>query len=422
VDIRLPKLFGDAAVAQYRSWEREHRPGRQRLAIYATTGDSTAAMVQHLETCGFDGTLSKPVYPSAYARVIKQERQRPSPWERQLPSSCASSTDTSVQSGSPESSFLLPAHPSTSAETEPPSTSSSFCKTAGSSSVCGGSHGGSSDAQPRSVLSSYSSPAASHAMVDTMGGRAVGGGVAPGGSSAAGSGVAAHGSADAARSNSSSVAPRRLPSEVIVAEEMVRVHGFPAELAVKLLEDFASYLTKQVAQMRSVAAAGNADSLRAIANAAHSVKSGAAQVSAKRLHIACVELEAAAQAGASERAYAALEVWYAACDELLSTLSDVSSYEKLFEAAVLTTQQQQPAADEDVLAATSANASSTAASLLIGQTSEARPVAPGRGPPMEQCDEEVLLAVLQAKEAVRAACERQLLSLDQIASKVSQGK
>ena len=94
--------------------------------------------------------------------------------------------------------------------------------------------------------------------------------------------------------------------------------------------------------MRSVAAAGNADSLRAIANAAHSVKSGAAQVSAKRLHIACVELEAAAQAGASERAYAALEVWYAACDELLSTLSDVSSYEKLFEAAVLTTQQQQP--------------------------------------------------------------------------------
>ena len=107
VDIRLPKLFGDAAVAQYRSWERENCSHRPPLRIYATSGDATSSMVQQLEMCGFDGTvarkkqarnpasplalsvdraafesrrrqLAKPVYPEVYRQLCSTAGTPPS--------------------------------------------------------------------------------------------------------------------------------------------------------------------------------------------------------------------------------------------------------------------------------------------------------------------------------------------------------
>jgi len=70
MDIRLPKVFGDAAVAQFRAWEREHRRGKPPLRIYATSGDASQSMLQALERTGFDGTLAKPVYPASYRQVL----------------------------------------------------------------------------------------------------------------------------------------------------------------------------------------------------------------------------------------------------------------------------------------------------------------------------------------------------------------
>ena len=70
MDIRLPKVFGDAAVAQFRAWEREHRRHKKPLRIYATSGDASQSMLQALEKTGFDGTLAKPVYPASYRQVL----------------------------------------------------------------------------------------------------------------------------------------------------------------------------------------------------------------------------------------------------------------------------------------------------------------------------------------------------------------
>ena len=45
--------------------------GRPPLRIYATSGDASQAMLQALEKSGFDGTLPKPVFPSAYRQTLE---------------------------------------------------------------------------------------------------------------------------------------------------------------------------------------------------------------------------------------------------------------------------------------------------------------------------------------------------------------
>ena len=101
VDIRLPKLFGDAAVAQYRAWEREHRHDRLPLRIYSASGDATSDTTRQHVACGFDGTLAKPIYPHVYSQLLTPSSSLHSGSEWTPSSSSAAS--------SPEGSFSLKA-------------------------------------------------------------------------------------------------------------------------------------------------------------------------------------------------------------------------------------------------------------------------------------------------------------------------
>mmetsp|Transcript_3488 Transcript_3488/g.7525 ORF Transcript_3488/g.7525 Transcript_3488/m.7525 type:complete len:100 (-) Transcript_3488:282-581(-) len=68
---------------------------------------------------------------------------------------------------------------------------------------------------------------------------------------------------------------------------------------------------------------------------AHSVKGAALQLFAKRLASASATLESSSKAGKSEKALAALLVWYEVTEELIQCYNSVPSFERLFDEPML---------------------------------------------------------------------------------------
>jgi len=76
LDVRLPVMFGDSVTRQYRAWEALERPNAPKLAIYACTGDVSANDVFAHLSCGFSGTLAKPLYPRVYQAILSRDPKR----------------------------------------------------------------------------------------------------------------------------------------------------------------------------------------------------------------------------------------------------------------------------------------------------------------------------------------------------------
>jgi len=70
MDIQLLSVDGDITTFNYREWEREYRKHKPPLAIYACTGSVTTSDVRRYASCGFNGVVSKPVTPDAYAAIL----------------------------------------------------------------------------------------------------------------------------------------------------------------------------------------------------------------------------------------------------------------------------------------------------------------------------------------------------------------
>ena len=308
VDIRMPKLFGDAAVAQYRSWEREHRTHAPPLRIYGASGDATASTLRQTMACGFDCILAKPVYPKTYEHLC---RRNPLP---NIPGA-VSFANTTPTSGTSRGN------------TTP--TEFSFDEDSFKSRLSSDSpfmEGGRPRESPIGT-----SPASSS--IDPEKGQ-------PG---AWGWDTRAVGRGGKQREDKVAVrmskAQKHLPDEIIDSRGMVIDLGFPVPVAIELVQQFQSYLGKIVEEMRQCESDNEwkmtkGSTTKTVSGIAHQVKGAALQVGAKRLIAASAKLEKAAIEGKSDRACAALGTWYATTNEVAQVLK-TSSFEKLFEGPIL---------------------------------------------------------------------------------------
>jgi CheY-like chemotaxis protein len=74
VDIQMPNMSGDELIVLYRQWELAERPGRRRLRIYACTGNATSTDSAAYMRAGFDGCISKPVYPQTFKALLSSSK------------------------------------------------------------------------------------------------------------------------------------------------------------------------------------------------------------------------------------------------------------------------------------------------------------------------------------------------------------
>ena len=74
VDIQMPKMSGDELIVLYRQWELAERPGRRRLRVYACTGNATSTDSAAYMRAGFDGCISKPVYPQTFKALLSSSK------------------------------------------------------------------------------------------------------------------------------------------------------------------------------------------------------------------------------------------------------------------------------------------------------------------------------------------------------------
>ena len=74
VDIQMPKMSGDELIVLYRQWELAERPGKRRLRIYACTGNATSTDSAAYMRAGFDGCISKPVYPQTFKALLSSSK------------------------------------------------------------------------------------------------------------------------------------------------------------------------------------------------------------------------------------------------------------------------------------------------------------------------------------------------------------
>jgi len=74
VDIQMPKMSGDELIVLYRQWELAERPGKRRLRIYACTGNATSIDSAAYMRAGFDGCISKPVYPQTFKALLSSSK------------------------------------------------------------------------------------------------------------------------------------------------------------------------------------------------------------------------------------------------------------------------------------------------------------------------------------------------------------
>ena len=74
VDIQMPKMRGDELIVLYRQWELAERPGKRHLRIYACTGNATSTDSAAYMRAGFDGCISKPVYPQTFKALLSSAK------------------------------------------------------------------------------------------------------------------------------------------------------------------------------------------------------------------------------------------------------------------------------------------------------------------------------------------------------------
>ena len=72
--VEMPKMRGDELIVLYRQWELAERPGKRRLRIYACTGNATSTDSAAYMRAGFDGCISKPVYPQTFKSLLSSSK------------------------------------------------------------------------------------------------------------------------------------------------------------------------------------------------------------------------------------------------------------------------------------------------------------------------------------------------------------
>ena len=75
IDIQMPVLCGDEVIAIFRAWELETRPSK-RLRVYACTGNATSNDATAYLAAGFDGCVSKPIYPHVFRAILSDNKAR----------------------------------------------------------------------------------------------------------------------------------------------------------------------------------------------------------------------------------------------------------------------------------------------------------------------------------------------------------
>ena len=76
IDIQMPGLCGDELIVLYREWEKVERMGKRTMRIYACTGNATSVDAGAYVRAGFDGCVSKPIYPHVFKALLSGNRQR----------------------------------------------------------------------------------------------------------------------------------------------------------------------------------------------------------------------------------------------------------------------------------------------------------------------------------------------------------
>ena len=70
MEICMVEMSGIDSVAQYRAWEREHRPG-YLMCIYAHTSSCTPEHQTLYDSCGFSGFIPRPCRPRNMLELIR---------------------------------------------------------------------------------------------------------------------------------------------------------------------------------------------------------------------------------------------------------------------------------------------------------------------------------------------------------------
>ena len=60
----------------FRAWERENRPFKRPLRAYACTGNATSSDAATYILAGFDGCVSKPIYPHVFRSLLSNNKAR----------------------------------------------------------------------------------------------------------------------------------------------------------------------------------------------------------------------------------------------------------------------------------------------------------------------------------------------------------
>ena len=76
IDAQMPDMCGYEVIQHYRQWERVTRPRHRPLRVYACTGNATSVDAAAHVAAGFDGTVSKPIYPQVFRSLLSDNMAR----------------------------------------------------------------------------------------------------------------------------------------------------------------------------------------------------------------------------------------------------------------------------------------------------------------------------------------------------------
>ena len=71
-------LQGDELIVEFRAWERQHRPGKRPLRVYACTGNATSTDAASYMKAGFDGCVLQTLLegPRWAGRMVREASAR----------------------------------------------------------------------------------------------------------------------------------------------------------------------------------------------------------------------------------------------------------------------------------------------------------------------------------------------------------